>query len=111
MPISFVLNWFKPAKGDLQIHYRHDESYEPDFVVEAKTEKFLCEPKRATEMTDETVQAKAAAAVAWCQHATAHANENGGKPWRYLLIPHDHIRDQMTLDGLAASHDLTLSAP
>jgi type III restriction enzyme len=34
--------------------------------------------------------------------ATDHANENGGKPWRYLLIPHDQIQDQMTLAGLAA---------
>jgi type III restriction enzyme len=97
-----VLKWFKPAKGDFQIHYSHEDSYEPDFVVETKTEKFLCEPKRASEMTDETVLAKADAAATWCKHATDHANENGGKPWRYLLIPHDQIQDQMTLGGLAA---------
>jgi len=97
-----VLKWFKPAKGDFQIHYSHEESYEPDFVVETKTEKLLCEPKRANEMTDEVVLAKADAAATWCKHATAHANENGGKPWRYLLIPHDQIQDQMTLAGLAA---------
>ena len=97
-----VLKWFKPAKGDFQIHYSHDNSYEPDFVVETKTEKLLCEPKRASEMTDETVLAKADAAATWCKHATDHANENGGKPWRYLLIAHDRIQDQMTLAGLAA---------
>lgn len=97
-----VLKWFKPAKGDFQIHYSHEESYEPDFVVETKTEKFLCEPKRASEMTDEVVLAKADAAATWCSYATAHAKENGGKPWRYLLIPHDQIQDQMTLAGLAA---------
>ena len=27
-----------------------------------------------------------------------------GKPWSYLLIPHDGIREQMTLAGLAARH-------
>jgi type III restriction enzyme len=97
-----VLKWFKPAKGDFQIHYSHEDSYEPDFVVETKTEKFLCEPKRANEMTDEVVLAKADAAATWCKHATTHANENGGKPWHYLLIPHDQIQDQMTLAGLAA---------
>ena len=101
-----VLKWFKPAKGDFQIHYSHEESYEPDFVVETTTEKFLCEPKRANEMTDEVVLAKADAAAVWCKHATAHANENGGKPWRYLLIPHDQIQDQMTLAGLAARHEV-----
>jgi type III restriction enzyme len=97
-----ALKWFKPAKGDFQIHYSHEDLYEPDFVVETKTEKLLCEPKRASEMTDETVLAKADAAATWCKHATDHANENGGKPWRYLLIPHDQIQDQMTLAGLAA---------
>lgn len=102
-----VLKWFKPAKGDFRIHYRHEASYEPDFVVETRTAKFLCEPKRAIEMSDDVVQAKAQAAATWCRYATAHANENGGKPWRYLLIPHDQIQDQMTLAGLAARHEVT----
>jgi len=101
-----VLKWFKPAKGDFQIHFSHDESYEPDFVVETKTEKFLCEPKRASEMTDDVVLAKADAAATWCSYATTHAKENGGKPWRYLLIPHDQIQDQMTLAGLAARYEV-----
>jgi type III restriction enzyme len=97
-----VLKWFKPAKGDFQIHHSHEESYEPDFVVETKVAKFLCEPKRASEMTDEVVLAKANAAVTWCKYATGHAKEYGGKSWHYLLIPHDQIQDQMTLGGLAA---------
>ncbi len=97
-----VLKWFKPAKGDFQIHYSHDESYEPDFVVETKTCKFLCEPKRASEVTNEKVIAKADAAVMWCENATSHAKANGGKPWAYLLIPHDQISEQMSLSGMAA---------
>lgn len=97
-----ALKWFKPAKGDFQIHYRHTDSYEPDFVVETGTAKFLCEPKRANEMSDDMVLAKAQAAATWCTHATARAGEHGGKPWTYLLIPHDQIQDQMTLGGLAA---------
>jgi len=97
-----VLKWFKPARGDFQIHYSHDESYEPDFVVEARSGKFLCEPKRASEITDDIVQAKADAAAVWCQHATNHAKKCDGKPWAYLLIPHDQISEQMTLSGMAA---------
>ncbi len=97
-----VQKWFKPAKGDFQIHFSHDDSYEPDFVVETKTEKLLCEPKRASEMADETVLAKAEAAATWCKHATDHADKTSSKPWRYLLIPDDQIRDQMTLQGLAS---------
>jgi type III restriction enzyme len=97
-----VLKWFKPAKSDFQIHYSHDQSYEPDFVVEARSGKLLCEPKRASEITDDIVQAKADAAAVWCQHATNHAKECDGKPWAYLLIPHDQISEQMTLSGMAA---------
>ena len=36
-----VERWFKPAKGQFQIFYRHqhqDQPYEPDFAVETKTE-------------------------------------------------------------------------
>ena len=97
-----VLKWFKPAKGDFQIHYSHDQSYEPDFVVETTTGKFLCEPKRASEVSDDVVQSKADAAAVWCEHATVHAKTYGGKPWTYLLIPHDQISAQMSLAGLAA---------
>ena len=86
-----ALKWFKPAKGDFQIYYSHDESYEPDFVVETKASKLLCEPKRASEMTDGKVLAKADAAAVWCERATRHEKAHGGKPWTYLLIPHDQI--------------------
>ena len=99
-----VLKWFKPAKGDFQIHYTHDASYEPDFVVETRTAKFLCEPKAANEMAAADVVAKAKAAAKWCIHATAHENQHGGKPWHYLLIPHDAISDNKTLQGLAAAY-------
>ncbi len=99
-----VLKWFKPAKGNFQIHYASDGSYEPDFVVETKSEKYLCEPKSTSDMEDREVLAKARAAEEWCSHATKHAVENGGKPWTYLLIPHDVITDNRTLKGLAASY-------
>jgi len=95
-----VLKWFKPARGDFQIHYSQEHSYEPDFVVETTTRKYICEPKRASEVADEVVQAKADAAADWCEHATIHAD----KPWTYLLIPHDQITASMSLSGLAAKY-------
>ncbi len=100
---STVAKWFKPAKGDFQIHYSATESYEPDFVVETSYGKFLCEPKRRTEMDDEIVLKKAEAAATWCQHASKHSEDVDGKKWKYLLIPHDVIKEQMTLDGLVSS--------
>jgi type III restriction enzyme len=101
-----VVKWFKPAKSDFQIFYKHqnqDHPYEPDFVVETKTAKLICEPKAANEMTDEVVLTKADAAAVWCQHATEHGKQNGGKPWVYLLIPHDAIADNKTIQGLTAT--------
>jgi type III restriction enzyme len=54
-------------------------------------------------MQDPVVLAKARAAATWCKHASAHETENNGKPWRYVLIPHDAIADNMTVAGLAKS--------
>jgi type III restriction enzyme len=48
--------------------------------------------------------AKANAATEWCTHASAHEKKHGGKPWKYLLIPHDAIADNKTLQGLAATY-------
>jgi type III restriction enzyme len=96
-----VLKWVKPAKGQFRIYYEGDQAYEPDFVAETETAKFLCEPKAANEMAAEDVKAKALAAVKWCKNATDYELKNGGKPWSYLLIPHDVIAENMTLEGLA----------
>jgi type III restriction enzyme len=96
------LKWFKPVRGQFKIFYSADQAYEPDFVVETATHKYLCEPKRSDEMSDKDVQAKARAAAQWCHHATAHETAHGGKPWVYLLIPHDAINDSATLKSLAA---------
>lgn len=104
-----VLKWFKPARGEFKIHYSHEREYEPDFVVETATRKFLCEPKRRSEMEDKTVLAKARAAASWCLAATRHEQEHGGKPWSYLLIPHDVITASMTLSGLAAVYTVQAS--
>ena len=95
-----VQKWLKPSKGDFRIYYAHDDEYVPDFAVETKDARYLCEPKNKEEMKDETVLAKARAASLWCQRATEHA---GGKPWKYLLIPHDVIDESKTLAGLAAT--------
>lgn len=99
-----VKKWVKPARTHFQIHYREESAYEPDFVVETDDVKYLCEPKRATEIDTPEVQDKARAAATWCQHATDHANQNGGKPWVYLLIPHDAISENKTLKGLATAY-------
>ncbi len=96
--------WFKPNKGDFHIHLPGGASYEPEFVVETRTTKFICEPKAANEMESTDVKTKASATAQWCQYATEHEGKNGGKRWTYLLIPHDAILDNKTLQGLAATY-------
>jgi len=101
-----VLKWFKPARGQFQIYYNKDAAYEPDFVVETKKQLFLCEPKRADQLQNPEVLAKKAAASEWCKYATEHAMQHGGKQWSYLLIPHDAITGNMTLEGLASRFEV-----
>lgn len=96
--------WFKPAKGQFLIFYKqgadHPE-YQPDFVAETKDAIYMLEPKASNQMEDVIVQAKKEAAIRWCKNASDYALANGGKPWRYVLIPHNAIAVNMTLDGLA----------
>jgi type III restriction enzyme len=100
-----ALKWFKPAKGQFQIYYKqganHPE-YQPDFVAETGTTIYLLEPKARNEMVDPNVLAKKDVAEKWCRNASNYAAEHNGKPWKYLLIPHDVIADNMTIEGLAA---------
>ena len=95
-----ALKWLKPAKGQFQIYYNRGSEqpeYVPDFVAESDTCIYMVETKARDEMTDPEVLAKAEAAVQWCHHASGHAAEVGGKPWKYLLVPHDAVREAMRL--------------
>ncbi len=91
-----ALKWLKPAKGQFQIYYKlgtEQPEYIPDFVAETESTIFMVETKARTDMNAQEVQAKAAAAARWCQHASDHAVTVGTKPWRYLLVPHDEIAE------------------
>lgn len=100
-----ALKWFKPAKGQFQIFYRDgadQAEYVPDFAAETGTTMFLLEPKAADQVDAPHVKAKARAAEEWARNASAHAAANGGKPWTYVIVPHDIIAENMRLEGLAA---------
>ncbi|WMJ07623.1 DEAD/DEAH box helicase [Nitrosomonas sp. sh817] len=95
--------WFKPARGQFQIYYRTgtgEQEYQPDFVAETTDCIYMLEPKARNQLEAPDVIAKKDAAVRWCQNASDHAKTYGGKPWVYLLIPHDVIAENITLDGL-----------
>jgi type III restriction enzyme len=95
--------WFKPAKGQFQMFYRwngeHPE-YQPDFVAETADGIYMLEPKRKADLDDPEVQLKKEVAVQWCANASDYSRSTGGKLWRYALIPHDSIQENMTLAGL-----------
>lgn len=97
--------WFKPARGQFQIYYKagiEQREYVPDFVAETGDHLYMLEPKASNEVNTPEVQEKRKAAEIWCQHATEHALQYGGKPWHYGLLPHDLIAENMTLVGLVA---------
>ncbi|MCF6290675.1 MAG: DEAD/DEAH box helicase family protein [Desulfobacterales bacterium] len=99
-----TLKWFKPARGQFQLYYRQGTTpleYQPDFVAEAGDTIYMLEPKASNQMNDPVVLAKKESAVKWCANASNYAASHGGKPWRYLLIPHDEIAVNMTLEALA----------
>ena len=54
---------------------------------------FMVETKARADINTQEVQAKAAAAMRWCKHASDHAANVGTKPWKYLLVPHDDINE------------------
>jgi type III restriction enzyme len=99
---ELVKKWVKPSRGAFQIFYHKDIAYEPDFVVEIADRMFLVEIKRRCDLEDSIVKKKAEAAVLWCSLATKHAKKNQGRPWSYLLIPHDAVDITMTLEGLVS---------
>jgi type III restriction enzyme len=100
--------WLRPVQGQFNIYYRRrngpageQPEYVPDFVASTSAVNLLIETKKAMDIDSDEVKAKAKAAVEWCAHASDYSARHGGKPWRYLLIPHDAVAVNATLGALA----------
>ena len=105
-----AIKWFKPAKGQFQLYYKwHGDyrEYQPDFVAETEEVIYMLEPKARNEMDNLQVLAKKDVAVQWCQNASDYMLNHGGKPWKYVLIPHDAIKENMTLQGISDRYTVT----
>ena len=92
--------WFRPVKGQFQIYYQLgavQAEYIPDFVAETDDAILMVETKKRDDLKSDEVQAKATAAARWCQQASDYAASVGGKPWHYLLLPHDAITEALRL--------------
>jgi type III restriction enzyme len=87
-----VVRWLRPAPGQFNITWDNNKrNYEPDFVVETSDTIYLVETKKENDITTEEVQQKAKAALEYCHNATEFTTKNNGKPWKYLLLPHNSV--------------------
>jgi len=100
-----VIKWLRPAPDQFRIYWKHNSRlYEPDFVVETSEEIFIVETKAANELLDAEVLEKANAAKKYCRYASEFTLENGGKPWSYVLIPHDKVAKNSSFKGLTVAY-------
>lgn len=94
-----VLKWLRPVPNQFNIYWANGaKRYEPDFIVETADSIYMCETKMEKEMNDADVQAKATAAREFCNHASKYTETNGGKPWKYVIIPHTLVNRAYTFN-------------
>ena len=92
-----VLKWLRPAQKQFKIYWKHNSrQYHPDFVAETKDAIYMIETKKEADIETSDVQEKTAAALLYCKNASDFTTQNGGKPWRYILIPHNAVMFNMS---------------
>lgn len=84
-----VVRWIKPPLNQLGLFWKAGQQYNPDFLVETTTRKYMVEVKALNEVASEEVVSKAREGIKWCQFATAADSDN--KTWEYKLISDDNI--------------------
>src|SRR5574344_2038261 len=100
-----VEKWLRPAPNQFNITWDNNKkNYEPDFVVETSDTIYLIETKKSTDIDALEVQQKAKAALEYCKNATEYTIKNQGKPWKYVLLPHDSVKYNMSLDYLVKQY-------
>ncbi|KXK28478.1 MAG: hypothetical protein UZ01_02657 [Candidatus Brocadia sinica] len=101
-----VLKWLRPASNQFHIYWKHNSrQYNPDFVVETKDTIYLIETKKEADIESADVQEKAQAALEYCKYATDFTIQNGGKPWKYVLIPHNAVMVNMGFETLVRNNE------
>lgn len=101
-----VLKWLRPAKNQFSIYWDHNSKrYCPDFIVETGDTIYMIETKKESDIDDSDVQEKAAAALIYCKNAADFTTQNGGKPWKYILIPHNVVMGNMGFMNLVVRYE------
>ena len=101
-----VLKWLRPASNQFHIYWKHNSrQYNPDFVVETKDAIYLIETKKEMDIESADVQEKAQAALEYCKYASDFTMPNRGKPWKYVLIPHNAVMVNMSFSTLVMNYE------
>lgn len=84
-----VIRWIKPPLNQLGLFWKAGQQYNPDFLVETSSGKFMVEVKAANEVTQEEVISKAREGIKWCKFASTADPDQ--KKWEYKLISDGNI--------------------
>lgn len=84
-----VIRWIKPPLNQLGLFWQAGQQYNPDFLVETPTAKYMIEVKAKNEVNNPDVVGKAKEGIKWCKYASIVDFDK--KPWEYKLITDDVI--------------------
>ena len=85
-----VIRWIKPPLNQLGLFWQAGQQYNPDFLVETTSGKFMVEVKASNEITADEVVTKAREGIKWCHFASTADPDH--KVWEYRLISDDNIK-------------------
>lgn len=102
-----AIKWLRPAQRQFHIYWKHNSrQYHPDFIVETQKAIYMVETKKEEAIEDADVQEKTTAALQYCKRATDFTAQNNGKPWKYVLIPHNAVQANMSFEYLAGKYEV-----
>ena len=90
-----VIRWIKPPLNQLGLFWQAGQQYNPDFLVETPTAKYMIEVKAKNEVKNPDVVGKAKEGIKWCKYASIVDFDK--KPWEYKLITDEVIAVGNTL--------------
>ena len=90
-----VIRWIKPPLNQLGLFWQAGQQYNPDFLVETSTTKYMVEVKAKNEVKNPDVVGKAKEGIKWCKYASIVDFDE--KPWEYKLITDEVISVGNTL--------------
>lgn len=102
-----VIRWIKPPLNQLGLFWQAGQQYNPDFLVETPTTKYMIEVKAKNEVNNPDVVGKAKEGIKWCKYASIVDFDK--KPWEYKLITDEVISVGNTLKyilGLSEKIDM-----